>query len=287
VAAVSGVTIERPACLEFLGPRGGDPLGVCLRRPAGVAVEVTTSFVIEATGRRAVPGPAADECARRLYFDRLVAVAVPADRHDDVLRVAPSRSGWWYTAGPVAVFVTDGDLLPRTPSALAAHLERERGDAGTLPIAAVDAAATRVALAAVRDARTGCRHAQRRGRWLPIGDSAFTLDPLSGSGLTRALRMAEAATAAVERYLGAGDPAALSAFALSGCGEFAAARTHGARLYARGAFSFAGSEFWRRRSAGAGPHGGPRHPRRPHGARGLLTAALREPDHPEPQEGEP
>ncbi len=58
----------------------------------------------------------------------------------------------------------------------------------------------------------GTRVVTRAGaRWLLVGDAAGFLDPFTGEGLHRALRSAELATAATDRFL-TGDPAALGAY---------------------------------------------------------------------------
>jgi flavin-dependent dehydrogenase len=222
--------------------------------PDGQGAEVTASFVAEATGRRAAVGTAADEGARRLYLDRLVALPLDLRRErpsDRVLRLAPSPSGWWYTIGgsgvqDVAVYLTDGDLLPRQPDALAHHLERECSAAEAF-IGAVSTRRITPVQRLLRDARTGCRRVLWRGQWLPVGDSAFTLDPLSGSGLARGLQMADRAASAIDVYLATGELRELRELALSFCGEFAMAQTVHRRLYAKCAQRFPDSEFWRRR----------------------------------------
>lgn len=254
MAASAGADVHAPARLRFLEPRGADSVRLLLETyGGGMRVEIVTSFVVEASGRSAVMGVAADECAQRLYFDRLIAIPITVRQSqpsDGQLRVIPSRSGWWYTLAAresegIAVYLTDGDLLPREPSALAIQLEREWRDAlhGT---GHVDTRRMRT-IAPRRDARTGCRRVLQRGSWLPIGDSAFTLDPLSGSGLTRGLRMADRAASSIAHYLATGSHSDLSVFAVALCEEFANAQEVSHRLYARCARRFPDSQFWRRR----------------------------------------
>jgi flavin-dependent dehydrogenase len=214
---------------------------------------ITTSFVVEATGRKPIAGKAADDCAQRLYFDGLVAISLFAPstlQNDNYLRVAPSRSGWWYTVTlggeGVAVYLTDGDLLPRENMEFAELLEREWREA--LPdVGAIEVSKTMTSAWRCRDARTTCRNVLQRGHWLPIGDAAFTLDPLSGFGLTQALRMADRAAHAVDRYLATGSATALSGFAVAFWGEFANAQATGQQFFARCARRFPDSEFWHRR----------------------------------------
>jgi flavin-dependent dehydrogenase len=56
-----------------------------------------------------------------------------------------------------------------------------------------------------RDARTSCRQCLGQGNWLPIGDAAFALNPVTGSGLTRSIASAIQASDTLSCYLKNGD----------------------------------------------------------------------------------
>jgi flavin-dependent dehydrogenase len=244
LAESAGVEVRAPARLKFDAPRG----------TVSAAAEVTARFFVEATGRSMSPGVRADQCTQRIYFDRLLAVSLPAPESlpsDGLLRVAPSSSGWWYTAAPeggeaIVVYLTDQDLLPSEAAGLAAHLKREWMGAFD-GILSNDTHHFNGVRRSRRDARTGCARVLWRGNWLPVGDSAFTLDPLSGSGVTYALRMADEAASAIHHYLKTGTSTQLSAFALYGAQEFAAAQATGLHFYAKCASRFPSSQFWSRR----------------------------------------
>lgn len=238
LAESAGVEVSSPVRLKFKAPRG---------------TVTAARFFVEATGRIMSPGVQADECTQRIYFDRLLAMSLPAPQsvpNDGLLRVAPSSLGWWYTAAleerqAIAVYLTDQDLLPREAAGLAVHLKREWCQA--FDDTSIDVGHFSAITCIRRDARTGCARVLWRGNWLPIGDSAFTLDPLSGSGLTRAVRTAEESALAIDHYLRTGTSFELSAFALSRAQEFARAQVIGNDVYAQCATRYPSSEFWSRR----------------------------------------
>ena len=203
--------------------------------------------LIDATGRKGIPS--APTLERRIYFDRLVALSCPVARAvgADQLWLFATENGWWYAtdhpgAGSVAVFLTDGDLLPRAPL-LEDWLDRELSANG-VPIEL-----TRSSAPDVRDARTSCRRMLTRGGWLPIGDAAYSIDPLSGSGLENAIRSAGRAAVATTRYLHGGDRQPFTDVAVAVSQEVAGMLSERARNYAAAASRFPQSEFWNRRTA--------------------------------------
>jgi flavin-dependent dehydrogenase len=97
------------------------------------------------------------------------------------------------------------------------------------------------------DSRTGCRKFLWKNRWLPLGDAAFMPDPLSGSGLSRALLEAAGAVSSVDEYLKTGSTAALSAQAGRTSREFASGLAATCDQYGRAAAYYFQHEFWQRR----------------------------------------
>jgi len=211
---------------------------------------IRARFVVDATGRRA-------HLARRLgvarvRVDRLVAVVgtmqSPA-AHDGTTFVEACEQGWWYsTPGPdglTVAFVSDADLVRAaamsTPAvwqrALASttHLsERTRGSAlsGLLRIHAADSSR----LAAV----TG-------DGWVAVGDAGAAHDPLSSSGVPRALASGAAAARAIDAQLRS---------SRRELDAYAAASTHDFEAYTRMRSAYYGVEqrwprapFWARRRA--------------------------------------
>jgi len=184
-----------------------------------------TSLWIDATGRRAQPARA--QGARLLRFDRLVGIVaeldLPAARAH--LAIEAAEHGWWYFApipgSPsdesrrmVTVLLTDADLCTRhrfnTPvawsEALAATNEWTRGglNASTLPALRVCGAGSQRLVRGTEGVANG--------NWLAVGDAAFAVDPVSGSGVVRALECARDAAAAAQDMHGAGGAGALAAY---------------------------------------------------------------------------
>ena len=171
--------------------------------------------LIDATGRRAQV--ARSQGSQRLVFDRLVGVAVrwagadPAE-HGHLL-VESGREGWWYSAPlpggvlpesatMIAILMTDADLCGKL------HLTgAERWQA---ILHSTQATRQRVSGArCLSRPLVHCAHSQRlrrdstraAGPWLAVGDATLAVDPVSGSGVLRALRTARAAADIVHDIL--------------------------------------------------------------------------------------
>lgn len=213
--------------------------------------------LVDATGRRAQLARAFG--AQRLLFDNLVGVAVRwsgiGPHEQGHLLVEATATGWWYSAplpagAMVAMLMTDADLcarqrLNRTPDwrhALTAAPESLR----------------RLAAASCESTpQVHCAHSQRLhhdparapGPWLAVGDAALAVDPVSGSGVLRALNTAEAAAGAVQQMLAPGQPwpvpmADYEAGRDAECDAFLVERAQ----YYEAEERFASAPFWQRRS---------------------------------------
>ncbi|MDM0076027.1 tryptophan 7-halogenase [Variovorax sp. J2P1-59] len=221
-------------------------------------------WIVDATGRSA--RIARGIGARRMLFDSLVGIAAVcadpghAERHH--LLVEAVEDGWWYSAplpgGPapstIAMLMTDGDLCARA----ALH----RADGWRAAMARSVATRCRVDAAACGAPRVHLAHSHRLlrptvpapGPWLAVGDASLAVDPLSGSGVLRALRHArEAATVigeAIERPAHVDELiASFDAVRDSECTDYLIERAQHYAVEQR--FE---SPFWRRRSrAPAGP----------------------------------
>jgi len=170
---------------------------------------LTARVLIDATGRSAAVGRSLG--ARRIPFDRLVGITARwsgvdvTDEH--YLLIEAAAHGWWYTAplahnAMIAMLITDADICRRhhlsSPMAWTTDLNQTSATSGRLhnKIAGV-ASSPRVCSAASqrlirsRDLRP----------WLTVGDAALAVDPISGSGVPRALRTAEAAAETATRLL--------------------------------------------------------------------------------------
>jgi flavin-dependent dehydrogenase len=168
--------------------------------------QLRASVAIDATGRSARLARAMGQ--QRIVFDRLVGVAVLSRERDPsrdgYVLVEAAPEGWWYSApvGPdclMTMFMTDSDLCGR---ARLSTLSRWRELLVDAPNTAAHIRGTEVWGPKVFSARS-----QRLGRrdfnapWLSVGDAALSVDPISGSGVVRALRSARAAAAAALKLL--------------------------------------------------------------------------------------
>ncbi|MGK5172161.1 NAD(P)/FAD-dependent oxidoreductase [Geodermatophilus sp. CPCC 205761] len=164
-------------------------------------------LVVDATGRRA--GISRALGAGRSTFDRLVALAVRWDGVDvaeeQYLLLEAAAEGWWYTAplpgaGMVGMLMTDADLC-REGGLHASAPWRDRLSATAVTAARVGAAPLRSAPRAHSAASQRSRRAGDPRPWLSVGDAALSVDPLTGSGVLRALRTAESAADAAGHLL--------------------------------------------------------------------------------------
>lgn len=242
------------ASYRLTSAHGAGPV-VVESRTTGRRIEA--GFVVDATGAngRLTSGPH----ARRVWFDRLAAVRVvsrAAFDNPEWMRLGASSAGWWYTlpgAGGTlqAVFMTDADLLPGSHPAARHFLERQFAEAfGCEPMLEKDAGGTSLE---VRGARTSCRRTLWSHRWMPTGDAAYSVDPISGSGLTRAFRMAEQTADAVVGFLSTRSYDGLQRLALERAREFGRTLEQLRSYYAQAAGRFPNSPFWNRRGGQTTP----------------------------------
>jgi flavin-dependent dehydrogenase len=168
---------------------------------------VTARAVIDATGRRAAVARWVG--ASRGVCDRLVGVAVVYSApvvDGGFTLVEAGETGWWYSAplpgGRLMVtFMTDADLCRAyrypEPQVWAAELERtehtRRRVGGGAPL-------TRPWVASAVSQRLR-RDERSIPLWLAAGDAAMGVDPLSSSGVIRALQTGEAAGLALRGWL--------------------------------------------------------------------------------------
>ncbi len=213
---------------------------------------IRARVVIDATGRTA--RVATQLAAQHLWLDRLVGVAMQFDRVDTdregYVQVETSDDGWWYSA-PIphgrmmAMIMTDGDLCGQARLALepqwAARLTTAPATNARLGSANV-LWGPRVFLAASQR----LRRSDVTRRWIAVGDAALAVDPISGSGVIRALRSARAGAETVLAML-EGQTEAVSAYE-SGrdaeCTEYLRERA----MYYGIEHRWSESTFWKRRA---------------------------------------
>jgi flavin-dependent dehydrogenase len=138
-------------------------------------------------------------------------------------------------------------LIPKQPRALERHLRGQFQEAfATTPVfGGVDDSS---ASWCIRDARTTCRRRLWRGRWLPIGDAAFAVDPISGAGLTRSIEMAISAAECVAEFLKTGCTKAIQRFATLNTLAFTESLSVLRQVYATRMDSNRPHPFWQRRA---------------------------------------
>jgi flavin-dependent dehydrogenase len=171
------------------------------RSAAGLNEQISqlrANIVIDATGR--VARLARWLGAQRVLLDRLIGIAAQFKEIDTArggyVMVEATPDGWWYTApvpdeGLMVMLMTDSDLC-------------RRGSLASKPIWCNRLKSTEATRARVAGGtplwgpRVFAAISQRLRRpapctpWLAVGDAALAVDPISGSGVVRALRSARA-----------------------------------------------------------------------------------------------
>jgi flavin-dependent dehydrogenase len=176
------------------------------------ALLLSAPVLIDATGR--TTRLARSVGAHRLSFDRLVAIASELDLGSDVAQgyvmVESVPDGWWYTAPlpsgrMMVMLMTDGDLCRRHNLAAQTVWEErlQRAEASLARARGRRRAGGPQVTSAVSHR---LRRGERTARWLAVGDAALAVDPISGSGVCRALQSARAGADATVAML-EGDPA--------------------------------------------------------------------------------
>lgn len=185
-------------------------------RAEGSGQTLRARVLIDATGRRAQVARSLG--AKCILFDRLVGVAthwagvdVAEQRH---LLVEAAREGWWYSAplparkhhevdAMIAMLMTDADLCAR--------LRLTTTERWQAVLQSTQVTRRRLDLArCVSTPQVHCAYSQRLSRdgasdagpWLAVGDATLAVDPISGSGVMRALGTARAAADTVNELLG-------------------------------------------------------------------------------------
>jgi flavin-dependent dehydrogenase len=189
--------------------------------------ELAAKFLVDATGRRSISSSLFG--AKRIAFDRLVGVGVQlwddeASYHCYTL-IESTPDGWWYCAPidssrTMIILMTDGDIassehvnifnewdkLSRRTSHISNRILRDKIIWGPRIFSAVSYRAIR----SQNDSRP----------WLSVGDSNLSVDPISGSGVIRALRMSEDAASTIVATL-KGDTHAIERYELRQANECA------------------------------------------------------------------
>lgn len=148
-------------------------------------------FLIFATGRNSPLNPIN---SKKKYFDKLVALTAIGSNLNDYqnhLVIEALPDGWFYTntlpnEKRIFTIFTDSDLLPKSKSKYFAeqlkstHWYNEQGN--------TNFDNDNVKLNTF-DARTSLSENQSGNCWIELGDSAYTIDPLSGQGILKNFEM--------------------------------------------------------------------------------------------------
>jgi flavin-dependent dehydrogenase len=178
---------------------------------------ISSKFVVDASGRNAFLSTHLG--AERIVFDRLVGVAVQFEDNDSgnnlYTMVEASEVGWWYSAPvsqntSVAMLMTDGDL--------AAKIKLDQLQVWQSALNITELTAKRLNDSNIKWGPTifsavsqrVIRQAIDNRPWLTVGDAALAVDPISGSGVIRALSTAKEAANTVIAVLNGDDQAILN-----------------------------------------------------------------------------
>jgi flavin-dependent dehydrogenase len=166
--------------------------------------EIEARVLVDATGRNGLRIADEGERETRETEDRLLAIVLrlsrpPGVTHDLRTYVESAPDGWWYSAPLphgelIAMFFTDCDWYARQGIVLEEQLLAP--SLTQVRLARCEVVSTRTVYAP-----SSCRKAIAGPTWLAVGDSASCFDPLSGSGIHKALRQATNAAIAVKGCL--------------------------------------------------------------------------------------
>jgi flavin-dependent dehydrogenase len=248
-AEAAGAFVLRGAQLSSLGRRGDGWQAALADRT------LEARFVVDASG---CAGAAVRHIGvRRIAYDRTVAIAGmfggPGPELDPLLILEAVEHGWWYSVplpggALLAVFVTDGESLQRARRGAAAIFDAELARTTHTAARAGRRCAAAVRVCAARSARL---ERAAGPSWLAVGDAATAFDPLSATGISKALRWAQRAAAAIDASL-CDRAAAIDEYAESIDREFATYLAQRTSYYRREQ-RWPDSPFWRRRHVEASP----------------------------------
>lgn len=246
-AAAAGVSVLR-GCRVVGGIPGEHGSEIHARAGTG-DITIKSSFVVEATGRSS--RSAVQPNLKRFYTDDLICLAVEfpsATSGDAMAAVEACQVGWWYTVRSpdgrqVVALFTDADALPPRDARPAWFRSMLRATTHIGKIGGYSSSDTGIQ---TWDARTSVHNVFWRGRWLPIGDAAFSIDPLAGAGIERAVGDGVDAAAVISRALVLGEFEGLRSFALSHAESFRKNLATQRRYYAAEG-RWKNDPFWERR----------------------------------------
>jgi flavin-dependent dehydrogenase len=171
----------------------------------GYQTTIECRFLVDSTGQAA--SIAHSLGARRLRYDNLlgaIAIYQVDQSPEPILLVEAVENGWWYSVPLcpqrlLAGFISDGDIM--------GTFSRNKSNWWTDELAASSHTRNRVGAANLagevvkRIASTGLLAPIFTHSWVAVGDAASSYDPLSGSGVAKALHFAPLAANAIAAAL--------------------------------------------------------------------------------------
>jgi flavin-dependent dehydrogenase len=253
-ACERGVTLYTGCTLRNSGKSADGRWRLTLEGKDKLISRIAATFVVDATGRRAVF--ARGQGARKERLDQLLGVFVffrqlgEQPLADSYTLVEACEEGWWYSAlipdaGIVVAFMSDADIVKnhglKSPPRWFEAMCKTRYIRGRLNrVEPLTRPAVQAAYSHRLDRVTG-------DGWLAVGDAATTFDPLSSQGIFKALRSGILASYAILDYF-KGNPKGLE--------RYAAAVTQEYESYLETRLEYYGQErrwpdspFWQRRHA--------------------------------------
>jgi flavin-dependent dehydrogenase len=252
-ACAAGTRLLGDTRVTACAPAPGGTWRLTLRRHREPTI-VTAQAIVDATGRAA--SLARMVGGRKQACDRLVGFVAQYQGpiHDGGYTLVEAvEDGWWYAAPippnrMIVTFMTDSDLRQAPVRPQVATWEQRL--AQTRHISARLSGQARVwGPRVVAAASHRLIRAEPAGRWLACGDAAIAVDPLSSSGIVRAIRTGEAAGQAMVLWL-RGETAAAQVYERLLDDAFAAYLEERSANYALEQ-RWPDAPFWRRRARGA------------------------------------
>ncbi|MFT4152910.1 NAD(P)/FAD-dependent oxidoreductase [Parafilimonas sp.] len=166
--------------------------------------KIKAKFLIVATGRKM---PFKFFLSKKTFFDRLICLSGISSTEikvgsQNTLYIESLQEGWYYTnilpgKKRVMSIFTDNDLLIKE------HADYYKKQIlSTIWYNSIDSAClNKVENVFVCDARTSWSNIQSGKGWLLLGDTAYTIDPLSGQGIYKNLQMIQFCVDNFESFL--------------------------------------------------------------------------------------
>jgi flavin-dependent dehydrogenase len=214
----------------------------------GREAEFRAGFVVDAAGGSGAL--ARHVGAHWRCDDNLLCISAEFSNVDTVpeLWIEATANGWWYSCPlrgrrAVLTLITDGKALSGSTALRFWNEELDRSVLTSRRSLASPSAQSELRVCVVP---SGVRDPIAAEGWLAVGDAAFAADPLSGTGIPKAIELTNAASHAVLRALD-GDPQPAREHADSIGAAFDRYTTERSMVYERQ--QRIGGPFWERRAA--------------------------------------